>query len=338
MSKRIRDFGIEPGYLTPGPRNSISDVDGVTVGHVTFSRPREGVQTGVTAVIPRPGLIFGQSIPAAVHVANGYGKMIGLSQIDELGEIETPIAVTNTLCAPEVASGLIGWTLDRHHEARSVNPVVGEINDGRLNNIRHRIITPDHVHEALSASDKSFREGCVGAGAGSEAYGWKGGVGTASRVMEGAGNRVTVGVLTVTNLPGRFDPCAFHIPDALKAAPTGQANGSIINIVATDAPLHAKNLKRLAYRSALGIARTGSSMANGSGDYALAFSTRAMRSTTENGHQQTALFTNNQMDPLFQAAMEATEEAILNAMAAATTTETSVGRLDAFPFKDVVAR
>lgn len=325
--------GLIPDRGMIGRRNTISDVAGVTVGHVTLSKPDKGLQTGVTVIRPHGGNVFSEPVPAMIYVGNGYGKFIGLSQVMELGELETPIAITNTLSAPEAASGLIDWTLQHNGEARSVNPVVGEINDGKVNAIRERQVRPQHIIEALNAATADVAEGNVGAGAGGEAYGWKGGVGSSSRVVRLGGKQTTVGVLTVINIPGRFAPRGFRVTASPTVKSNGVAHGSIIMVVATDAPVGPRNLGRMASRSLLGVARTGSVMPNGSGDYAIAFRAQGCpRSDQPSFELSGDDIPNSAMDPLFEAVVAASEEAVLNAMVAAETVITSVGQLERYPF------
>lgn len=322
----VRDVTGPIGILRPGPSNSICDVGGVLVGHSTIDHPEHSVLTGVTAIVPHSGSIFRERPHCAVHVANGYGKFIGLSQISELGEIETPIILTNTLAAPIAASALIDWTLMRESASvRSINPVLGEVNDGRLNDIRNRAVQPDHIFEALSAAKSQTPEGCVGAGAASEAYGYKGGIGTASRVCEAEGTKYTLGCLVCTNQDGNFTPIGRSVPQSPQSSYlTSAATGSIIVVLATDAPMCARQLGRLARRAPLGIARTGSAMSHGSGDYAIAFS---------NALEAHEPLPDDALSVFFQAAMETTEEAILSAMFAAKETRTDVGYLPRFPFE-----
>ena len=322
----VRDLTGPIGILNPGPANSICDVEGVLVGHSTIDDPDHCVHTGVTAIVPHSGSIFRDRPRCAIHVANGYGKFIGLSQIEELGEIETPIILTNTLAAPIAASALIDWTLKREADpVRSINPVVGEVNDGRLNDIRNRAVQPDHIFEALSAATQKTSEGCVGAGAASEAYGYKGGIGTASRVFEAGGAKYTLGCLVCTNQDGHFTPLGRSVPQSPHSSYLKEASrGSIVVVLATDAPMCARQLGRLARRAPLGIARSGSAMSHGSGDYAIAFS------SVSGTH---APLPEDALSVFFQAAMEATEEAILSAMFAAKDKRTDVGFLPRFPFE-----
>lgn len=328
---RARDIGLVAGVLKPGRLNAITDVGDVRVGQVTLVEG-DDVRTGVTVVLPHDGNLFQDKVPAGLVVANGFGKLMGLSQIVELGEIETPIALTNTLAVPRAAEALIDWTLEQpgNEQVRSVNAVVGETNDGTLNDIRRRGVTVGHVREALAAARGGpVEEGCVGAGTGTVAFGWKGGIGTSSRVLPKKLGGWTVGALVQTNYGGVL---------AMGGAPVGRelgryhlkefvedksADGSIMMVVATDAPLSDRNLTRLAKRAVAGLARTGSTFSNGSGDYAIAFSTSdAVRRTPERraGAAQVTDLSNDAVSPLFAAAAEATEEAIYNSLLMATTT------------------
>ena len=278
---RAREAGIEIGILPPGPLNAITDVAGVRVGHVTLNEGRS-VRTGVTAILPHGGNLYQDKVPAGFAVGNGYGKFMGSTQILELGEIETPILLTNTLNVPEAASGIVDWTLRQpgNEEVRSVNAIVGETNDGYLNDIRARHVTRDHALAAIAAAEAGpVAEGSVGAGTGTIAFGWKGGIGTSSRRLRRALGGWTVGVLVQTNYGGVLDVAGvpvgralgqYMLRDELQAA---SGDGSVIIVIATDAPLSDRNLERLARRAFLGIGRTGSPITNGSGDYAIAFST-----------------------------------------------------------------
>lgn len=341
---RARDAGIVIGRLEPGPLNAISDVAGVAVGHVTLqSGPT--LNTGVTAILPHEGDLFESRVPAGVVVGNGYGKFIGLSQVEELGELETPLALTNTLSAPQVAAGIVGWTLARPgaERIRSVNPVVGETNDGVLNDIRARAVSEDHLHHAIAAAVAGgpVAEGAVGAGTGTMAFGWKGGIGTASRRLgQGAGGW-TVGALVQSNYGGVLTIAG--VPVGAELAPPaaeGSGDGSVVVVVATDAPLSALGLTRLARRALFGIARTGSVMAHGSGDYALAFSTAesARRPRRpKGGLHRLEEIAGERMTPLFEAAVEATEEAVLNSLFMATTTVGHRGVAAALPIPETLA-
>jgi len=333
-----RDLGVAPGVFSPGPNNAITDVAGVKVGQVTRIEG-DDVRTGVTAILPHGGNVFQDKVPAGVAVANGFGKLTGTTQIIELGEIETPVVLTNTLSVWRAADALVTWTLGQpgNEKVRSVNVVVGETNDGYLNNIRKRAITPDDVLKALSdAKAGPVEQGAVGAGTGTMAFDWKGGVGTSSRVLPQALGGYAVGVLVQTNYGGTLavdgDPVGRrsgryylheHAP-APGGAPPSVADGSIMIVIATDAPLNDRNLTRLAQRSFAGLARTGSAFTNGSGDYAIAFSTAAeVRRTParRNAVTQVAELPNDQLSPLFVAVADATEEAIYNSLLKARTIE-----------------
>ncbi|MCB0080889.1 MAG: P1 family peptidase [Caldilineaceae bacterium] len=323
--QRVRQLGITPGVLRTGPQNAITDVTGVRVGQVTLIEG-DDVRTGATAILPHPGNLYQEKVPAGLAVGNGYGKFMGSTQILELGEIETPIVLTNTLAVPRAADAILDWTLAQpgNAEVRSVNMVVGETNDGYLNDIRRRALTPEHVLQALAvAADGPVAEGCVGAGTGTVAFGWKGGIGTSSRHLPPQMGGYTVGVLVQSNYGGILQIAGlpigqqlgqFYLRDELGR---DQADGSIMIIVATDAPLSDRNLTRLARRGLAGLARTGAAMSNGSGDYVVAFSTaeavrRIPRAAGELHHIQE--LPNEQISPLFLAVIEATEEAIYNSL------------------------
>ncbi len=343
---RARALGVAPGVLSPGPHNAITDVAGVRVGQVTLVEGTS-VHTGVTAVLPHGGNLYRDKVPAGVAVANGYGKLMGTTQIHELGEIETPIVLTNTLSVPEAASALVGWTLAQpgNEAVRSVNAIVGETNDGFLNDIRARTVRPEHVLEALAhAAEGPVEEGAVGAGAGTVAFGWKGGIGTSSRLLPRSLGGYTVGVLVQTNYGGILQIDGVPVGEALgqyylrETLDNGDADGSIMIVVATDAPLSDRNLERLAYRALLAVARTGSPITNGSGDYAIAFSSAASVRRTPERRDGVAAYeelANENMSPLFQAAVEATEEAIYNSLFAATTTAGHRGTAEALPLDEV---
>jgi D-aminopeptidase len=328
--KRVRELGISPGILPVGTWNAITDVSGVRVGHVTLIEG-EDVRTGVTVILPHDGNIFQEKVPAGIVVGNGFGKLTGPTQVDELGEIETPIVLTNTLAVPRAAEALIEWTLAQkgNEEVRSVNPVVGETNDGMLNNIRKIAVTKEHVIQAIeSASSGSVAEGCVGAGTGTVCFGWKGGIGTSSRVLPAKLGGYTIGALVQTNFGGVLQMDGIPIGKELgqyylkEDIEDASADGSIMMVIATDAPLSDRNLKRFAKRAMAGLARTGASMSNGSGDYVVAFSTaEEVRRTKEKRSNIWAFpeVPNDLMSPLFQAAIEATEEAIYNSLCMAET-------------------
>ena len=335
---RARDLGIAPGVLKPGKQNAITDVSGVRVGHVTLIEGSD-IRTGVTAILPHAGNLFQDKVPAGFAVGNGFGKFAGSTQIVELGEIETPVILTNTLSVAEGIAAAVEWTLAMkdNENVRSVNAVVGETNDGILNNIRLRRVSKDDVRKAIiSAKEGPVVEGNVGAGTGTQAFGWKGGIGTSSRVLPKQSGGYTVGVLVQTNYGGILSMSGVPVGKALgqyllkDVESQYAADGSIIAVIATDAPLSDRNLERLAKRGMNGIAITGSPMANGSGDYALAFSTApSVRRTTERRKftAQIEDYSNAVMTPLFQAAMEATEEAIYNAMLQASTMHGASGNV-----------
>jgi len=335
--KRARDLGIKPGVLQTGRWNAITDVQGVKVGHVTLIEG-EDVRTGVTVILPHGGNLFQERVPAGIVVGNGFGKLMGSTQVDELGEIETPIVLTNTLSVPVAAEALIEWTLGQegNEEVRSVNPVVGETNDGWLNDIRKRVVTKTSVLEALNVADSGLvKEGCVGAGTGTVCFGWKGGIGTSSRVLPKSLGGYTVGALVQTNFGGVLQmdgiPVGkelgqFNLKDELDET----ADGSIMIVLATDAPISDRNLKRLAKRGLAGLARTGASMSNGSGDYVIAFSTNEDVRRTVERRKKVWMYPevpNDLISPLFEAAIEATEEAIYNSLCMATMVTGYQGRI-----------
>ncbi len=328
---RARQLGIAPGVLATGPLNAITDVDGVLVGHVTLVAG-DSVRTGATAILPHGGNLYQNKVPAAVFVFNGFGKSAGLSQVAELGEIESPIVLTNTLSVATGVEAIIDWTLAQpgNEKVLSVNAVVGETNDGYLNDIRARALSSAQILQAIrSARAGAVEEGAVGAGTGTVAFGWKGGIGTSSRRVPAASGGWTVGVLVQTNFGGvlRIDGRRigeelgnFYLKDELAGK---SPDGSIMVVVATDAPLSDRNLARLARRAIAGVARTGSSFSNGSGDYVIAFSTAAAGVRTAARRTGAAQFTelsNDSVSPLFQAVAEATEEAIYDSLFMATTT------------------
>ncbi len=344
---RARESGIAFGILAPGALNAITDVAGVTVGQVTLIEGKS-IRTGVTAILPHGDNLYQDKVPAGFAVGNAYGKFMGSTQVKELGEIETPILLTNTLNVPEAAAGTIGWTLKQpgNAEARSVNAIVGETNDGFLNDIRARRVKPSDAVAAIeSAQAGPVEEGAVGAGTGTIAFGWKGGIGTSSRKLPANLGGWTVGVLVQTNFGGVLEVAGVPVGQALgkyylkDELSGGSADGSVIIVVATDAPLSDRNLKRLAKRTFLGIARTGSPMTNGSGDYAIAFSTNPdVRRTAERRAKARAIvdLPNESMSPLFEAAVEATEEAVINSLFAAGPMDGDKGHVDALPVDNVV--
>lgn len=351
--KRPRDLGIDIGILTPGAMNAITDVAGVKVGHVTLIEG-EDIRTGVTAILPHDGNPFAERVPAAVHVGNGFGKAVGLTQVQELGELETPMALTNTLSIYQAAHGVADWVLAQpgNENVRSVNAVAGETNDGHLNDIRARVVKPEHVHEAIeAASDGPVDQGGVGAGTGTRALGFKAGIGTSSRVLPASEGGYTLGVLVQSNFGGVLnvdgvrvgealgnhylaDRVPYDRPESPGGADPGRSDydedvdGSIMIVIATDAPVTARNLERLARRALLGVGRVGGFMSNGSGDYVIAFSTAEEVRVQADGrdrHDFTEL-SNAAMSPLFLAAVEATEEAILNSLFMAETMTGHDGR------------
>jgi D-aminopeptidase len=326
--------GVAPGILKPGPLNAITDVAGVRVGHVTMIEG-DNVRTGATAILPHGGNLLQDRVPAGLSVANGHGKLMGATQIDELGEIETPIVLTNTLAVPRAAEAILDWTLSQpgNKAARSINPVVGETNDGWLNAIHERALTVDQIRLAIeSATDGAVAEGCVGAGTGTVAFGWKAGIGTSSRRLPETVGGHTIGVLVQSNFHGILQILGVPIGRLLGrhylATELRWADeaGSIMIVVATDAPLSDRNLARLARRAFAGLARTGASMTNGSGDYSIAFSTAesGRRSPDRREGEVTRHeLANESVSPLFQAVIESTEEAIYDSL---FTAETMTGR------------
>lgn len=347
---RARDIGLVTGIFPTGQHNSITDVEGVRVGHSTLISG-DDIRTGVTAIIPAPGNLFSHPVPAAIHVGNGYGKLIGATQVQELGEIETPILLTCTLCVWSAANALKEWVYEQPGMAEdTVNPVVGETNDARLNNMWADPVQREQVYEALAkASGGPVEEGTVGAGTGTQAFGWKGGIGSSSRVLPKSLGAYTVGVLVQTNFGGVLTINGAPVGRELgnysyrKDVESGereqnQEDGSIMIVVATDAPLQARNLERMAKRAIMGLARTGSFASNGSGDYVIAFSTHpsARHARESEAPLTTSSLVNPSMSPLFAATAEATEEAIYNAIFKATTVSSSRGRLEAIPLGAVI--
>lgn len=369
---RARDVGIVVGIFQPGALDAITDVDGVRVGQTTVIHG-DSVHTGITAILPHGGNLFAERVPAAIVVGNGFGKLAGSTQVEELGELETPVLLTCTLCVWRAADAMVGWLLAQPgmDRVRSINPVVGETNDGFLNDIRNRPIAPQDVTHALeTARGGPVDEGAVGAGAGTVAFGWKGGIGTASRVLPSAlgGWKIGVlvqtnfgGVLTINGAPvgrelGRYDyrnvlePRAGASSEstphhARESAANGavlgsdDADGSIMIVVATDAPIDSRNLRRLARRALIGVGRTGGELSNGSGDYVIAFSTsERMRRRITDTVRTIADLDNEAMSPLFQGVAEATEEAIYNSLFRATTTRGYAGHtVQALPIDSTLA-
>jgi D-aminopeptidase len=369
---RTSDLGLKIGVLARGPLNAITDVEGVAVGQTTIVRG-DNIRTGVTAILPHSGNLFREKVPAGVFVGNGFGKLAGSTQVEEMGDIETPILLTNTVSVPQVADAVIQYmlALPDNRDVLSINPVVGETNDGYLNDIRGRHVAPEDVFSAIrNAKTGPVEEGAVGAGTGTVAFGWKGGIGTSSRKLPQSLGGYTVGVLVQSNFGGVL---------TIAGAPVGQelgqyylrkeieqqgnsknqassknegssknqsssrnedhADGSCMMIIATDAPLDARNLKRLAARAWLGMSRTGSSASNGSGDYAIAFSTASqvrIRTSDKSPTRQIEVLTNDAMSPVFEAAIEATEEAIYNSMFRATTVTGNGHTVEALPIDKTV--
>jgi D-aminopeptidase len=333
---RAREVGVTVGILPTGELNAITDVAGVLVGHQTIVRG-DNIRTGVTAILPRGGNLFREKVPGAVFVGNGFGKLMGSTQVEELGEIETPILLTSTLSVPRVADFLLDYmlSLPGNEEVRSINPVVAETNDGYLNDIRARAVTKDDVFAAIkNAKSGAVDEGCVGAGTGTIAFDFKGGIGTASRKLPSSLGGHTIGVLVQTNFGGVLTINGAPIGRELgryylkRELETRSADGSIIIVIATDAPVDARNLKRMAARAMMGLGRTGAAGSNGSGDYAIAFSTRVVG---KEGAPK--LLTNDDMSPLFLAVIEATEEAIYNSLFKAETTTGSGHTVEALPLE-----
>lgn len=342
--RRARDLGFAPGSLPPGPMNALTDVSGVKVGHLTLIEGND-IRTGVTAILPHAGNLYQEKVPAGLAIGNGFGKLVGATQLVELGEIETPILLTNTLAVPRAAEALINWTLSRpgNESVRSVNPVVGETNDGLLNDIRECALTVEHILQAIpAASSGPVAEGCVGAGTGTVCFGWKGGIGTSSRVLSETLGGFAVGSLVQSNFGGLLQIDGIPIWKELGQYDLNSGlktdDGSIMIIIATDAPLSDRNLTRLARRGLAGFARTGASMSNGSGDYVIAFSTHSeVRRTPERRERMWAYpeLPNDRMSPLFQAAIECTEEAIYNSLTMATMMTGNGIRIRALPLEEV---
>ncbi len=345
---RARELGVKPGVFPPGALNAITDVAGVRVGQTTVIQG-DSVRTGVTAILPHAGNVFLDRVPAALHVGNGFGKITGVTQLRELGELETPIVLTCTLCVWKAADALAAWMLEQPNmqNVRSINPVVAETNDGTLNDIRARPITAAEVRAALeSATTGPVAEGSVGAGTGTVAFGWKGGIGTSSRVLPAALGGWTVGVLVQTNFGGIFQVLGAPVGKELgqyafkrdAESPGERGDGSCVMVVATDAPLSDRNLERVAARAIMGLARTGSSASNGSGDYVLAFSTNSkVRRRFDAQRLETEELANEQMSGLFEATVEATEEAIYDSLFEATTTTGNGHTIQAIPLDKVRA-
>ncbi len=336
--KRARDYGIETGILRTGSHNAITDVPGVKVGQVTL-KEGDSVKTGVTVILPHDGNIFQQKVPAGIFVANGFGKLAGYTQVEELGNIETPIVLTNTLSVSTAVAAVIEHTLSQpgNQGVTSVNAVVGETNDARLNDIRGRHITTEHVLEAIrNAAGGPVTEGSVGAGTGTVCFGFKGGIGTSSRVLPVTRGGYTVGVLVQTNYGGILQVNGVPVGQELgrysfrNNVNEYKEDGSCMIVLMTDAPLTARNLKRLGSRAFAGMMRTGASGSNGSGDYIISISTAEelrIPYSSESMYEEWREIRNDEMDLLFQAAAEATEEAIINSLFAAETTKARNGMI-----------
>ena len=339
--KRPRDYGIRFGVLKPGPLNAITDVPGVRVGQTTVKRGQT-IRTGVTTILPHTGNQFQQKSPAAIYIGNGFGKLTGYSQVEELGTLETPIVLTNTLSVPTAADAVIDYTLAQrgNEQVRSVNPVIGETNDGFLNDIRGRHVTKQHVLDAIQqAKTGPVDEGNVGAGTGTVCFGFKGGIGTASRKLPASLGGYTVGVLVQTNFGGVLQIAGVPVGVELgKYSFKENLDGSCMMVVLTDAPLDARNLKRLAKRAFMGLAHTGGIASNGSGDYVIAVSTAYQIPHESRGTMDsTNVLRNDNISPLFLAAIEATEEAIINSLFAARTITGDQGHtIEQLPIEKVV--
>lgn len=363
---RARDLGVEVGIFTPGTHNAITDVDGILVGHATVISG-DDIRTGVTAVRPHGGNLYFDRVPAAIYVGNGFGKLLGVTQVRELGELETPILLTCTLCVWKAADAMAEWALGLEGMERvgSINPVVGETNDGSLNDIRNRPITPEHVKAALQgAAGGPVEEGAVGAGTGTTAFGWKGGIGTSSRALPESLGGYTIGVLVQSNFGGILRIAGAPVGEELgrysfRAQVEGswneegrgddpqptfrqhpgphQEGGSIMMIVATDAPLSERNLERVAMRAVMGLSRTGSFAGNGSGDYVISFSTApGVRRGPGDAVRSIKDLSNDNISAIFQATVEATEEAIYNSMFKAVTVSSRWGTREALPIKETL--
>ena len=355
---RARDLGIQVGVFTPGTHNALTDVDGVLVGHTTVISG-DDVRTGVTAIRPHGGNLYFDRVPAAMYVGNGFGKLLGVTQVRELGELETPILLTCTLCVWKAADAMVEWALglEGMERVRSINPVVGETNDGGLNDIRNRPITPEHVRAALEgASGGPVEEGAVGAGTGTTAFGWKGGIGTSSRALPESLGGYTVGVLVQSNFGGILQIAGAPVGRELgrysfmnqvgggrgeDPAPhedaEPQARGSIMMVVATDAPLSERNLERVAMRAVMGLSRTGSFAGNGSGDYVIGFSTAAsVRRRPDAVVRSIEDLSNDNISAIFQATLEATEEAVYNSMFKAVTVSSRWGTREELPIDETL--
>jgi D-aminopeptidase len=347
QKKRARDLRITIGVLPTGSLNSITDVPGVKVGQTTIIKG-DSVHTGVTAILPHEGNLFQQKVPAAIYVGNGFGKLAGSTQVQELGALETPVILTNTLSVPTAMNAVIDYTLQQkgNEEVRSVNALVGETNDGGLNDIRGRHVREEHVLAAIqNAKSGAVTEGNVGAGTGTICFGFKGGIGTASRKLPGNFGGYTVGVLVQTNFGGVLQVNGVPVGEELKKfylsdQLNNTVDGSCMIVVATDAPLDPRNLERLAKRAFMGLAKAGGIAHNGSGDYIIAFSTDSsnrIRHNMEVAVQPVRVLQNDAVSPLFMAAIEATEEAIINSLVAADTVTVRGKKIEALPLDKLAA-
>jgi D-aminopeptidase len=352
---RARELGVSVGVIPTGTLNAITDIEGVLVGHTTIIRG-DNVRTGVTAILPHGGNLFREKVPGAVFVGNGFGKLAGSTQVNELGEIETPILLTSTLSVPRVADFVIDYmlALPGNEDVLSINPLVAETNDGYLNDIRGRHISRDDVFAAIKgAKSGAVAEGSVGAGTGTIAFGFKGGIGTSSRKLPQRLGGYTIGVLVQTNFGGVLtingapvgrELGRYYLKDELTEKDRQQNNpdGSVIIVIATDAPLDARNLNRMAARAMMGLARTGAAASNGSGDYAIAFSTapdvriKTLSQNERNTPRNLKSLANDATSPLFLAVIEATEEAIYNSLFKATTTSGRGRTVEALPLDRTV--
>ena len=347
QTKRARDYGIEIGVFETGSFNAITDVKGVSVGHTTLIEG-DDIRTGITAIIPHPGNIYQDKLPAAIYIGNGFGKMTGYSQVEELGNIETPVVLTNTLSVPVASNALISYTLEQNgnEEVRSVNPIVGETNDAYLNDIRGRHIKEKHIFQAIThAKTGPVPEGNVGAGTGTVCFGYKGGIGTSSRKIPKSLGGYTVGVLVQTNFGGVLEINGAPVGKELNSYPyrkiiLDEADGSCMMVVITDAPLNARNLKRVAKRAMMGLAKTGGIASNGSGDYVIAIATAETNYITHNTKglfYDSKVLRNDAVSPLFLATIEATEEAIINSLFAAQTMRGKENHLiSSIPMSEVI--
>ena len=348
QGKRPRELGISFGILPTGKNNAITDVEGVKVGQVTLIDDQKGMRTGVTAIVPHTDNIFKHKVPAGIFLGNAFGKMVGYPQVKELGNIETPIVLTNTLNLAAAIDGIIDYvfSFEDNNDVKSINCMVGETNDGTINNIRERFVTREDVFKAITeAKSGPVEEGGVGAGTGTKAFNFKGGIGTASRRLPDNMGGYTVGVLVQSNFGGLLNINGVEVGKALGGYPYQKeiesADGSIMMIVATDAPLEARNLERVAKRAFMGLAKSGGVASNGSGDFVIAFSTnkdmRVEHKASALTKQQMSVVRNDDMTPIFMATIEATEEAIINSLFAAHDTPTYDGRvIKALPLDKVM--